>query len=226
MQRDAVAAGVLHDLGAGLLLRFRPTHDLNHIGLQPFLFCVGVVAVDHPAQRAPHQVDGDDSAGGDRRERQVSGGGQHTDRRRAPQRGGGVEAANVDALAQDHSTAQKPDTGHHIRGDSGGAGVLGGGGVQHEQGRARGDQRIGPQASPTCPPLPLESDQRPATNSDGQPEPEIGNTQRLHDIALLPPTARPRVRKAAANHVEVNTRWTLVKPVALWPRPRNLCAAG
>ena len=144
----------------------------------------------------------------------------------APERRRRVEAVDVDALAQDHSTAQKPDTGHHIRGDSGGAGVLGGGGVQHEQGRARGDQRIGPQASPTCPPLPLESDQRPATNSDGQPEPEIGNTQRLHDIALLPPTARPRVRKAAANHVEVNTRWTLVKPVALWPRPRNLCAAG
>ena len=82
------------------------------------------------------------------REHQVTRGGQHADRRRAPQGGGGVEAPDVEPLAQDHPSAEKPDPGHHVRRDSGGAAVLGGDGVQHEQGRTGGHQRVGAQAGP------------------------------------------------------------------------------
>src|ERR1700733_12962997 len=99
-KQNVVAAGVLNDLGARVLLVFGSANHLHQIGLHAFVFFVTVVAVDKPAERAAQQMDTEDGAGSDQREHQMSRGRQHTYRRRAPERGGRIETPYVNALTQ------------------------------------------------------------------------------------------------------------------------------
>lgn len=190
-QRDVVAAGALHDMGTYIGLCFGPTNHPYLVGLQPFVFD-GVVAVDQPAKWAPQEMDSDDGSGANQGEHQMPGGGQHSDRGRAPKRGSRVQTADVEPLPQNDPAAQESNSRNHVGRHSGGAAVLGGDRVQHEQGSTGRHQSVGAQPSHPRPPLALEPDNGPATHSDGQPESEIGDSQRLHDAESFPIARRRR----------------------------------
>ena len=119
------------------------------------------LAVDEIHDRPQQQVDEHDEAGGDRGIEWKAGAGEHADRGRAPQRGGGIEPAHAQAFAKDQAGAEKTDARHHLRGDPGRARFLGIELREHdESGGAERDQGVGAQARQPVAPLPLEADDR------------------------------------------------------------------
>jgi hypothetical protein len=117
------------------------------------------------------QVDENDEAGGDGRIERVSGSRQHPDRGRTPQRGRGIEPAHAQALAEDQSGAEEPDSRHDLGGDAGRTGFVGKQLLEHDEGRgAERNQGVGPQPRQAIAPLPLEADHRAQAERDGEIE--------------------------------------------------------
>ena len=118
------------------------------------------------------QVGGDDEKGADDRLGEVVGAGVHADGR-APDRRGGVDAADADAVPQDDACAEEPDPGYHVGGYPGRVDAVPAGqldGEQLEQRRPERDRRAGPQTGHPLAPLPLEPDHcAESAGGDGPP---------------------------------------------------------
>ncbi len=76
--------------------------------------------------------------------------------------------AHVEAVAQDHASAEEADAGDDVRGDLGGVRAAVHVRVEHEQRRPGGDQGVRPQPGPPGPPLAFDADQRAAAEADGE----------------------------------------------------------
>ncbi len=85
---------------------------------------------------------------------------QDADPRRTPQRGGGVETANIKPFTHDNAGAEEADTRDDLRGHAAGAGRIGGHGAENKDRRAGRHQRIGAQAGHTLAPLALGANHR------------------------------------------------------------------
>src|SRR5258708_35314742 len=72
--------------------------------------------VDDPDQRPQRQIDENDKAGRQRRMQRMATSRQKPHGRRAPQRGCGVEAGNLQPLAKDDACTQKADPGDNLGG--------------------------------------------------------------------------------------------------------------
>lgn len=124
---------------------------------------------------------GRDGEGADGGGGEFAGGGQDRDGRRAPESGGGVQAADVEAVAHDDPSAEEPDAGHHVGGDAGrAAGVVHRDGVQHEQGGSGGDQGVGAKPRHPGPLLAFDADHRAAADAGRKPGAEVQRGQGVH----------------------------------------------
>jgi hypothetical protein len=110
-------------------------------------------------QRTQKKVCQQNKAGGDHTRDQLAGSRKSADHRRTPEGRGSVEAANVDAFAHDHASAEEADPGNDLRGDARWTAI---GSNRHREddkpGSPDGNERIGPQARHALPPLSLETD--------------------------------------------------------------------
>ncbi|KJK24226.1 hypothetical protein UB46_11885 [Burkholderiaceae bacterium 16] len=85
--------------------------------------------------------------------------GEHAHGGGAPQRGGGIQATHVQAVAHDHAGTEKADAGNDLRGNARMAlRIEGKGGNRYEQGRAGGYQRVGAQPRHALAQLPFGTD--------------------------------------------------------------------
>jgi hypothetical protein len=82
-----------------------------------------------------------------------------------------VEAANVDAFAQDHAGAKKPDAGHNLSGYLGWAVVARHRGREHDEtGGTDRYERVGSKAGHSLPPLPFEANDSADKQSRAEPK--------------------------------------------------------
>jgi hypothetical protein len=85
---------------------------------------------------------------------------QHADRGRAPEGRGGVEAADVEAFAEDDAGAEEADARDDLSGHAGRAYLVGEDAGEHHEARGPdGDERVGAQAREALAPLALGPDQ-------------------------------------------------------------------
>src|ERR1700680_3797118 len=70
--------------------------------------------VDEPDQWSQQQVDENDKTGRQRRMQRMSRACEHSDRRRVPQRGGGVEAGDMKSFTKDDSRTQEANPGDDL----------------------------------------------------------------------------------------------------------------
>src|SRR5207302_10840362 len=76
--------------------------------------------IDQTDQRTQKQIRQQSKCGGDSARDQLAGTGKGAYHRRAPQGGSGIEAGNVQALAEEHAGAEKADPGDDLRGNASG----------------------------------------------------------------------------------------------------------
>ena len=100
----------------------------------------------------------------------------------APERSGGSEAADGQALAEDDAAAQKAHAGDHLTGHSANFGVVVQG-PRHEHVKCRADagQGIGPHSCRVLSPLPLQPDEQAQAQGGVHGDEEFDNGHRHHD---------------------------------------------
>jgi hypothetical protein len=115
--------------------------------------------VDEADDRPQQEIDEYDEGGRERGVEEIARAGKNADRSRAPQRGGDVEPAHVETLAEDQAGPEEADPRHHLGRDPRGARVPGHERREDDEGRrAQRHQRIGAQARQPVAPLALEAD--------------------------------------------------------------------
>jgi hypothetical protein len=112
-----------------------------------------------PDQRTQDHVGADDEHGAKRRVTNEAHTSEESDRRGAPEGRGRVEAADVQALLENHAGAEETDARHDLRANARRAvRVARETAEQNKRRRPEGDERIGSQSGETLAPLPLEAD--------------------------------------------------------------------
>ena len=96
---------------------------------------------------------------------------EQADCSRAPEGRRGVETAHIEALLEDHASAEKSDAGHDLgRNSSRAIRIRDRAPVGDENRRPERDQRIGPQARKMLGPLAFETDRRAKAGGDEKVE--------------------------------------------------------
>src|SRR5580700_7001848 len=180
-QAEAGGRGGLQQKGADVRLLVTLTAQLDGVMGLDFGGAVRL-PVDEAHQRAQEQVRQDDEPGGNPAGGELSGAGEGSDHRRAPERRGGVEAGHIDPLTQDHARSEKADARNDLSRHPRRTVVARDHRRKNDEACcADRDEGVGPQSRHALQPLPLETNQ--AAEQHGDPEAD-GDFLRLHASAL------------------------------------------